>query len=135
MKKVLTIALIIINIANGNLYAQSIGDPNASSRGTADGRKLKLSKVEREKFKADKRNYNSDLFKPQARFVSDTTLLRDSSYVKSYRKAAYKSALKTRTAGHYILIYGSITVVAVIINLVIQSASDNTANSIKNFKE
>ncbi len=61
--------------------------------GKLDGRKRRLNPAENIRFKADEKNKNSDLFRPQKSFVSDTTLLLDSVYVKAFRQAAYERAL------------------------------------------
>ena len=58
-----------------------------------DSRKQRLNPAETIRFKADEKNKNSDLFKPQKSYVSDTTLLLDSVYVKAFRQAAYERAL------------------------------------------
>jgi hypothetical protein len=53
------------------------------------GRRFVLTTAEYKLYKKDKRNNTSDLFKPNPRTVSDTTLLADSVYVKAYRSFAY----------------------------------------------
>jgi hypothetical protein len=58
-----------------------------------DARKLKLSFTQTQEFKADIKNNRSDFFKPQRKFVSDTTLMLDSVYVKAFRLAAYEKAI------------------------------------------
>jgi hypothetical protein len=58
-----------------------------------DARKQKLSPSQTQQFKADLKNNHSDLFKPQKRFVPDTTMLQDSVYVKAFRLAAYERAM------------------------------------------
>jgi hypothetical protein len=73
-----------------------------------DGRRLRLSNAQRQKFNADKKNAGSDLFKPALNTVSDTLMLSDSVYAKAFRLAAYKKAFgyRKRTTGHYILVGG-----------------------------
>jgi hypothetical protein len=75
-----------------------------------DGRRLRLSPAQRQKFNADKKNAGSDLFKPALNTVSDPLMLNDSVYAKAFRMAAYKKAFgyRKRTAGHYILVGGII---------------------------
>jgi len=58
-----------------------------------DARKQKLSPGQNQQFKTDMKNSHSDLFKPQKKFVPDTTLLQDSVYVKAFRIAAYEKAV------------------------------------------
>ena len=85
--------------------------------GKRDGRRLRLSKIQWQKFNHDMRNAGSDLFKPTLHTVSDTLLLKDSVYVHAFRIAAYYKALKDqdpgRTVGHYILM-GSVKVLIAI---------------------
>jgi hypothetical protein len=58
-----------------------------------DSKKQRLTPAEITRFKADDKNSNSDLFKPQKNIVSDTLLVYDSVYVKAFRKVAYQKAL------------------------------------------
>jgi len=67
--------------------AQTIG------KAKMDGGRFRLSPLQMEQFKAGKKTPDADLFKPTRATVSDTTLLYDSLYVKTYRLAAYKRAL------------------------------------------
>jgi len=62
--------------------------------GETDGRRLRLSTIQRQKFSFDGKNAGSDLFKPTLYTVPDTTMLKDSAYVKAFRIAAYKRAIK-----------------------------------------
>jgi len=55
-------------------------------------------------------DYTSDYFKPTKATTKDTTLIRDSIYVKAFRDAAYQHTTARRTAGHYIAIWGGVTV-------------------------
>ena len=82
---------------------------------TTDGRRLRLSTAQRQKFNAEKKNAGSDLFKPALNTVSDTLMLSDSVYTKAFRTAAYKKAFgyRKRTTGHYILVGGIVAASAV----------------------
>ena len=66
----------------------------------SDAKKFRLNKADMKKFRKDRRNSNSDFFKPAKNSVSDTTLLADSVYVKAYRMAAYNKTRKRRTVWH-----------------------------------
>jgi len=128
-------ALLFVHFTTGSLFAQSSHRDSIINRATAEGRKLRLDSTEWQRFKADKKNYSSDLFKPVPALVSDTSLLRDSAYAKAFRHAAYEKALHRRTAGHYILIGGAIvSVVAIIFVLrsVGTNESNNAVNALKN---
>ena len=126
MKKLLecaTITLLTVYLATGSLFAQNTSHDSIAKIGTADGKKVRLDATERKRFKADRNNYTSDLFKPNPGLVSDTTLLKDSVYVKAFRMTAYTKAYKRRTIAHYVLIggvvYGILTIVVVSIAILI----------------
>jgi hypothetical protein len=112
-------ALLFIQITPWSLFAQNSSCDSITNLGAADGKKLRLSPIERKHFDADKRNNNSDLFKPGKGFVSDTSLLKDSAYVKAFRVAAYEKAVHSRTTGHYVLFGGIIAVSAFILTTVV----------------
>ncbi len=56
------------------------------------GKQFEISNAEYKKFKKDRTNKTSDLFKPKPTTVSDIALLADSVYVKAYRNFAYRRA-------------------------------------------
>lgn len=58
-----------------------------------EARGKRLSHAENLRFMADKKNSNSDLFKPDSKYVFNTAFLFDSVYVKTFRMAAYQMAL------------------------------------------
>lgn len=58
-----------------------------------DARGRKLNKMELLQFKADEKNNNSDLFKPAIKYVSNTSYLFDSLYVKTFRNETYHRAV------------------------------------------
>jgi hypothetical protein len=68
-------------------------------------------------FKAYRRSreLTSDFFKPVPLAVSDTALLRDSVYVKTYREEAWKRTRRRRTFGHYALVTGAVVGSATVI--------------------
>jgi len=75
-------------------------------------------------FKVYRRNRElaSDYFKPVPSAVSDTTLLKDSVYVKTYREEAWKRTRRRRTFGHYAwvssAVIGGAEIIAVFVFLV-----------------
>jgi hypothetical protein len=132
MKKILILIQLFMLFAASSLVAQNISSGSIIKAAKADGKRLRLDSIGWQRFKADKQNYSSDLFKPVPALVSDTILLRDSAYVKAFRRAAYEKASHSRTAGHYILIGGVITSGVVVIILVIRSLGNNLSNNIIN---
>lgn len=77
-----------------------------------DVKKFKLDKAAFNQFKKDKTNIYSDLFKPNKSMVSDSLLLSDSSYVSTFRGAAYNKTFKRRTTGYYFLVGGVVYIAA-----------------------
>ena len=107
-----------VAFSRDSIYRDSLADIDRTIyMANTDGRRLRLSPAQREKFNADKKNAGSDLFKPTLVTVSDTMKLRDSVYAKAFRTAAYQKALKyrKRTAGHYILVSGIVVVSAALV--------------------
>jgi len=150
MKTTFILTILLLCFASGKLTAQSINRdslkriafsrdsiiqdsimnvPKIINLAKMDGRRLRLSPVQRDQFVAAKKNAGSDLFKPRAGIVSDVTLLNDSVYVKAFRVAAYKKAFgyRKRTAGHYIL-FG---VVAAVSAVILTAVADLLINGIK----
>jgi len=136
MKNTLTLIVLAFCFAPGRLPAQNINRDSLKRKAfnrdsitrdsiadvarittiaKTDGRRLRLSTAQRQKFNADKKNVGSDLLKPRLNTVSDTLLLSDSVYVKAFRMAAYNKELKyrKRTTGHYILVGGIVAASAV----------------------
>ena len=133
MKKTLIITLLLSIWCSINLLAQNAKTDSIVKIATADAQNFQLKKPDMEKFRMDRRDqqvgvrnpskmfdrnymeqvrtqkvdYTSDYFKPTKAMVSDSTLLKDSVYVKAFRDAAYNKTVK-RHAGHYIAIFGSI---------------------------
>jgi hypothetical protein len=56
-----------------------------------------------------------DFFKPTPSAISDTALVRDSVYVKTYREEAWKRTRRRRTFGHYALVGGAVITGAAVI--------------------
>jgi hypothetical protein len=66
---------------------------NIRSIAGSDGRKQQLSPTQIKLFLVYKKKFRADLFNPQINFVSNTTLLTDSNYLKAFREGAYQRAL------------------------------------------
>jgi len=84
-----------------------------------DAKNFKLDKEIRKKYKKHHFDYHSDYFKPNESTVSNTSLLKDSVYVKAYRRAAYIRNIKRRTAGHYVIVGAEVLIVAYLVFAVI----------------
>ena len=76
------------------LLAQTSNPKKIVKQARRDVRHFKLNRTDYKKFRKDRRNPNSDFFKPVNSMVRDTTLLKDSTYVKAFRTTAY---MKTRS--------------------------------------
>jgi hypothetical protein len=124
MKKTLILTLFIMLFVSASLLAQTISRDSMINKATADGRTLRLTPTERQRFKAEGKDPGSDLFKPNTAIVSDASLLKDSVYVKAFRMAAYKR--NKHTTWHYVL-WGTVAVYAVacIIDIIASSSTSN----------
>jgi hypothetical protein len=113
--KALLLTFLITIVAFG-VNAQTITPDSAMvKRAKTDAVGFKLDRSTWHQFKAHNFAYSSDYFKPTALTTRDTFLLKDSSYIKTFKMAAYKKTLHRRTAGHHVLVIGSITLGVVII--------------------
>jgi len=121
MIKPLALTILCLFITMSSLLAQTTHRDSVTHIAQEDAKNFKLSDADKERFKQDKDNYSSDLFKPTDRIASDNKLLQDSVYVKAFRAAAYSKARNKRTAGHYVLLgvggYVVISAVAVLVIL------------------
>jgi hypothetical protein len=107
-------SLIMIAVFGAN--AQSISRDSAMTESAkADAKNFKLDRNAMGQFRARHFPNTSDHFKPTASMVSDTSLLKDSAYVKAFKMAAYQKTLHRRTTGHHVLIAGSILVVVLLV--------------------
>ena len=86
----------------------------AAKAARRDGRRFRLPKDLLLKLRAGEIGPNSDYFKPTATGTSDTTLLTDSAYVKTYRYYAFNNAQRQmiHPVGTGLLIGGSAFVAA-----------------------
>ena len=106
----------LITIAAFLTKAQTITHDSAMIEcAKEDSKRFKLNRSTWQQFKAHHFAYSSDHFKPTALDARDTSMLKDSTYIKTFKMAAYKKTLHRRTAGHHVLIVGSITLGVVII--------------------
>jgi hypothetical protein len=115
--KNLFLTLLLLLFGSACLRAQSTHQDSVAKIAHADAKKFKLDDAKLKIFRRDKSNSTSDFFKPAAdyNYVTDARLLRDSTYVKAYRQAAYTSTRKRRTLGHYFLIAAPIVLVVAFI--------------------
>jgi hypothetical protein len=119
MRKPLIMTLLLAMFATANTFAQTTHRDSVTKIAQTDAKKLELSKEDKERFKHDKDNYSSDLFKPTEGVASDSKLLQDSIYVKAFRAAAYKRAHDKKSAGHYVLLgLGGYVVISAIVIVV-----------------
>jgi hypothetical protein len=130
MKKIILLILSFLGIllalcfSSGKLLAQTLRVDSIMTIAKEDGRKFRLTPQQKERFKADKKNSGSDLFKPNASNVSDVSLLKDTAYVRTFRMAAYKR--NRRTTWHYVLWGGvSAYLVACIIDIIVSNPTSN----------
>jgi tRNA U34 2-thiouridine synthase MnmA/TrmU len=118
--KTLTLIFLFLFISVCNAAAQSTkADSTAVKSAKTDVKRFKLEKQVWKQFKQHGFGYTSDYFKPGKTNVSDTNVLNDSVYVKAFRKYAYQKTLHRHTTGHYILIFGGITTVLLLIIIAI----------------
>ncbi len=97
------------------LKAESLPVDSLVKIAQSDAKKFRLNKADMKRFRKDRRNSNSDFFKPAKNSVSDTTLLADSVYVKAYRLAAYNKTRKRRTVWHGVWIGAIADAAAVVV--------------------
>lgn len=100
MIKALLTSLLVLNFTAAT-QAQFSHRDSVIKVAVIDVRNFRLDKAAMKRFRDDRRNPNSDLFKPFAANVSDVTLLQDSVYVKAFRQVAWQKTGKRRTAWHY----------------------------------
>ena len=74
-----------------------------------DAGRLELTNAEIMRFKHNRQNFSSDIFKPTPVTTHDTKLLRDSAYVKAFRATAYAKAFdKYRWHGTLLIVLVSV---------------------------
>ncbi|WPU96683.1 hypothetical protein SNE25_14255 [Mucilaginibacter sabulilitoris] len=117
------------------ILAASVSGAQTISRDSAmvesastDAKNFKLDGSNFKKFKAHHFPATSDYFKPTPLNVSDTTFLKDSTYVKTFRQLAYNKTLHRRTTGHSVLLIGGISVAVVAIVGLIALGSSSWGN-------
>jgi hypothetical protein len=120
----------LITIAAFETNAQTITHDSAmAERAKTDAGGFKLDQSTWHQFKAQHFAYSSDHFKPTVLTTRDTFLLKDSSYIKTFKMVAYKKTLHRRTAGHHVLVISSIALGVVIIAgyIILSSELSNVA--------
>lgn len=99
MKTTLLLLFIAAITAKQNVAAQTTGVDSAQTVDAAksDAYRFRLSSGNFKKFRTEHFPATSDHFKPSAMEASNTALLDDSLYVRTFRMAAYYRALDYRT--------------------------------------
>jgi hypothetical protein len=115
MVKTLKLCLLLLIITMPVALCQQTRVDSVAKAARKDVKHFKLDNPLWKQFKHKRFAPTSDYFKPNTTDVSDTSLLKDSTYVNTYRMRAYKSTLHRHTAGHYFLVYGGITIGAIIV--------------------
>ena len=101
-KPILILALVLLHFT---VVAQTPYRDSINRIAQQDAELFWLNKKDLKTFRKDRHNYTSDFFKPSKAVVSDSTLLKDSVYVKAYRRFAFEKTSKRRTIGHYVLLW------------------------------
>ena len=115
-KTLFLIALFFCFIAT-DLSAQTNNPKAVIKQAKGDVRRFRLNRADYRKFMKDRRNVNSDYFKPLKSMVRDTTLLSDSTYIKAFRSTAYRKTRSRQLNTHIYIVGGvvfSVTAVTVI---------------------
>jgi C-terminal processing protease CtpA/Prc len=115
MLKPLLITAFLIALLTAGTQAQTLSRDSIINIAKADAKNFRLNDADLKKFKK-KWKKTSDYFKPTKTNVSDTTLLRDSVYVQTYRYVAYVKTRSRHSTGYYVIFgAGTATWVAVLI--------------------
>ncbi len=101
MLRLLALTIVLLSFSTLKVQAQNLRDDSVKNIAITDAKKFRLDKADFKMFKRNRRNFNSDYFKPAKADVSDTTLLRDSVYAKAFRQKAWKRTRTRRTVWHY----------------------------------
>jgi len=105
--KTLVIALFFVAFAGTGLFAQvPAGRDSIINVAQRDAKTFKLSRAGLAVFKKGGTNYGGDIFKPNATTTADTTLLRDSVYVKTFKETAYNKYKRNQYSTRYTLFNG-----------------------------
>lgn len=109
--------------------AQTISRDSAMiENASTDAKNFKLDGNNFKKFRVHHFPPTSDYFKPTPVNASDITFLKDSTYVKNFRRLAYQKTLKRRKTGHSVLLIGGISVAVVAIAGLIAFGSSSWGN-------
>ncbi len=91
-------------LCGDRLTAQTAHRDSVYEIAKADVQNFRLNKADFKEFRESGRNKaQSDYFKPIATNVSNSQLLQDSAYVKTYRHLAFMKTKRRRTTAYYIL--------------------------------
>lgn len=113
MKIKYTLLILLLSIIGSHVFAQShkklLRQEEVARK---DAKNFKLSKSDLKIYRKGTSGRTSDYFKPRVENVSDTSLLKDSTYVKTFRNFAYSKTSHRKGAGEYVIIAGAIVVLA-----------------------
>lgn len=121
--KTLSLAVLFSLLTVFNMFAQTRNSPAAVKAANRDAKDFQLDDKIWKEFKHRQIGPESDYFKPNKTTTSDTTLLRDSTYVQAYRSAALKRTMGRHTTAHYILVYGTTIAALALIGAAIAKSS------------
>lgn len=113
MLKKITISLFLVFMISFEINAQTLSVDSLKIIAYQDTRKFKLNKADLKTFRKNKNNSTSDYFKPTATYTSNLNFLKDSTYVKAFREAAYIKTKRRKTVAHYVLVGGIVYAIAI----------------------
>ncbi len=109
VKKALLLLLLTYSF---DVFAQTTDERGLIRQARRDVANFRLNKTNLKQFRMDKKNLNSDLFKPSKSMVSNTILLNDSVYTQAFRTYAYVKTRSRVNTGLYALVGGGILVLS-----------------------
>jgi len=120
MNKSLIFLFVCLLAASTRTFSQSTNPQSVKQIAITDANNFKLSEANLKRFKNERSDHTSDLFKPTLSTTSNASLLNDSVYVKAFRQAAHKNTRssnkvkKNSTMGTVGYVAGGVAVVALI---------------------
>ncbi len=99
--------LILLSLASiVQLFEQAVKPDSVTLKtkiAIADAKRFKLDKQTWKAYRKHQIGYTSDYFKPTNINTTNYNFLTDSVYVKAFREAAFKKAVRRSTIRHYII--------------------------------
>lgn len=120
MSRSLLFASLLISAFSGNAFSQTSNPDSIKKIAVADVENFKLKEETIKEIRNQRSESSSDYFKPSKEQVSNALLLNDSTYVKTYRDAAYSKIRNTKAGGRHVgigtlgYIAGALAVFAVV---------------------